>query len=162
MSRGWLLRRVFSRTTRLTYSRLVTSREFNIAKTTAEILVITESPSRPRCFARRVANVRHLPSRRWADLVRKMELWVEIHELNEQGEYAPVELQTQRDNETGGIFQLRQGHSRRIVVRTRVVPKSGSLPVVCNMISGVYAGSICCRNRTQRSLESYQEKDLSL
>lgn len=29
---------------------------------------------------------------RWAELTRKIQLWVEIHELNDQGEYAPVEV----------------------------------------------------------------------
>lgn len=29
---------------------------------------------------------------RWAELSRKIQLWVQIHELNEQGEYAPVEV----------------------------------------------------------------------
>lgn len=29
---------------------------------------------------------------RWTELTRKIELWVEIHELNDNGEYAPVEV----------------------------------------------------------------------
>lgn len=32
---------------------------------------------------------------RWTELTRKIELWVEIHELNDQGEYAPVEVNIQ-------------------------------------------------------------------
>lgn len=34
---------------------------------------------------------------RWSELTRKIELWVEIQELNEQGEYAPVEVTVKQD-----------------------------------------------------------------
>ena len=94
--------------------------------------------------------------------MRKMELWVEIHELNDQGFYSPVELQSRVESGTGGIFQLRQGHSRRLVTRVNTVPKSGQLPVVCNSISSVFIGSICSRSKNQKILDSYQEKDISM
>ena len=87
---------------------------------------------------------------------------MEILEINDQGVYAPVELHLQKDNQTGGIFQLRQGHSRRIKVQVQPVPRAGSLPVVCNMISAVYIGSVCLRTKNQQPLDSYQEKDLSM
>lgn len=38
---------------------------------------------------------------RWAELTRKIELWVEIQELNEQGEYSPVEAAVKQDTCTG-------------------------------------------------------------
>lgn len=38
---------------------------------------------------------------RWSELTRKIELWVEIQELNEQGEYAPVEAALKQDTCTG-------------------------------------------------------------
>lgn len=37
-----------------------------------------------------------------------MEMWVQILELNENGEYMPVEVVPARDVRTGGIFQLKQ------------------------------------------------------
>lgn len=40
---------------------------------------------------RQLAKARGLADR-WAELTRKIQLWVEIHELNDQGEYAPVEV----------------------------------------------------------------------
>lgn len=40
--------------------------------------------------------------------MRKLELWVEIHELNDQGEYTPVEVTSKTEVVTGGVFQLRQ------------------------------------------------------
>ena len=99
---------------------------------------------------------------RWGELLRKMHVWVEIHEINDQGVYAPVELHIQKDNLTGGVFQLRQGHSRRIVVHVQPVYRAGSLPVVCNMISAVFIGSVCMRTKSQQPLDSYQEKDLAM
>ena len=39
-------------------------------------------------------------SRRWKELSRRIESWIEIHELNEQGFYSPVEL-LQRE----GLYQ---------------------------------------------------------
>ncbi|XP_020610321.1 kinesin-like protein KIF13B [Orbicella faveolata] len=99
---------------------------------------------------------------RWSELLRKIHVWVEILEINDQGVYSPVELHIQKDNQTGGVFQLRQGHSRRIVVRVQPVPRAGSLPVVCDIISAVYIGSVCMRTKNQQPLDSYQEKDLSI
>ena len=45
---------------------------------------------------------------RWSEVTQRLELWVEIMELNDQGEYVPVELQTKVDVLTGGIFMIRQ------------------------------------------------------
>ena len=86
-------------------------------------------------------------------------LWAEIHELNEQGAYAPVELQTRDATECGGIFQLRQGFSRRIAVKV-AVPKQGHLPVVLETIKGISIGSVNVRAKIQKGLDSYQERDL--
>ena len=99
---------------------------------------------------------------RWNDLKRKVDLWTEIQELNDQGVFAPVEINSRSDNSTGGIFQLRQGQSRRIVVGVRPLPKSGSLPVVIETISAVKVGSVCRRDKNEDSLDSYQERDLSV
>ena len=40
-----------------------------------------------------------------------MEFHVEVQELNDSGEYVPVEVQPRTNVGTGGIFQLRQGIS---------------------------------------------------
>ena len=47
-------------------------------------------------------------SDRWNDVIKRLELWVEIMELNDQGEYVAVELQPKADIKSGGIFQIRQ------------------------------------------------------
>ncbi|XP_057308656.1 kinesin-like protein KIF13A isoform X3 [Hydractinia symbiolongicarpus] len=100
--------------------------------------------------------------KRWRELTRRLELWVEIHELNEQGFYSPVELLQREGQEAGGVFMLRQGYSRRIVVQC-VVPKSGAnglLPVVIESITNIALGSVTVRGKTQKGLDSYQERDL--
>lgn len=87
---------------------------------------------------------------------------MEIHELNEQGEYTPVEVQSREEMLTGGIFQLRQGQQRRIHVRVNPVQNSGTLPIICEAITSIAVGSVCVRSRLQKPLDSYQEEDLSV
>lgn len=73
-------------------------------------------------------------SYRWAELTRKLEFHVEVQELNESGEYAPVEVQPRSTVGTGGIFQLRQGQQRRIKVFVKPVQNSGMLPIICESV----------------------------
>lgn len=40
--------------------------------------------------------------------MRRLEMWIQILEINENGDFVPVEVVPARDVETGGIFQLRQ------------------------------------------------------
>ncbi|XP_043517701.1 kinesin-like protein KIF13A isoform X3 [Frieseomelitta varia] len=99
---------------------------------------------------------------RWSELTRKIELWVEIQELNEQGEYSPVDVVIKQDTWTGGIYQLRQGQQRRIQVRVKPVQNSGTLPIICQSILNIAVGSVSVRNRLQIPLDSYQDEDLSI
>lgn len=48
-------------------------------------------------------------------MTRRLELWIQILEINENGEFVPVEVVPARDVRTGGIFQLRQ---------VRIIPPS--------------------------------------
>uniref|UniRef100_A0A8C9AU74 Kinesin family member 13A n=1 Tax=Prolemur simus TaxID=1328070 RepID=A0A8C9AU74_PROSS len=89
-------------------------------------------------------------------------MWISILELNELGEYAAVELHQAKDVNTGGIFQLRQGHSRRVQVTVKPVQHSGTLPLMVEAISSVSIGCITARStKLQRGLDSYQEEDLN-
>lgn len=45
---------------------------------------------------------------RWSEVTRRLELWIQILEINENGDFVPVEVIPARDVRTGGIFQLRQ------------------------------------------------------
>ncbi|XP_042236957.1 kinesin-like protein KIF13A isoform X3 [Homarus americanus] len=99
---------------------------------------------------------------RWNELTRKVELWVEIQELGECGEYVSVEVSPQKDVLTGGVYQLRQGQQRRIVCRVKPVSNSGTLPLICEAITNISIGSVCGRLRCQRQLDSYTEEDLSV
>lgn len=103
----------------------------------------------------------HSLAARWSELKRKLELWLEIHELNEQGEYAPVEVTPRPDAATGGVFQLRQGQQRRMVVSVSAAPNSGTLPLSCETITHVSVGGLCSRKvGIQKPLDSYQDEDL--
>lgn len=41
-------------------------------------------------------------------MTRRLELWVQVLELNEGGEFVPVEVTPNKEVRTGGVFQLRQ------------------------------------------------------
>lgn len=45
---------------------------------------------------------------RWSEVMRRLELWVQVLELNEGGEFVPVEVTPSKEVRTGGVFQLRQ------------------------------------------------------
>ncbi|XP_063779290.1 kinesin-like protein KIF13A isoform X2 [Pseudophryne corroboree] len=99
---------------------------------------------------------------RWNEVTRRIEMWISIHELNENGEYVSVELHQAKDVNTGGVFQLRQGHSRRIQVTVKPVHNSGTLPLMVEAILSVSMGCITARStKLQRGLDSYQEEDLN-
>ncbi|XP_076261045.1 kinesin heavy chain 73 isoform X3 [Rhynchophorus ferrugineus] len=99
---------------------------------------------------------------RWSELTRKIEVWVDIQELNDMGEYAPVEVLVRNDMLTGGIYQLRQGQQRRIEVRVKPVQNSGTLPIICQQIIKIEVGGVIVRNKLQKALDSYQEEDLRI
>lgn len=109
----------------------------------------------------KLAKARSLADR-WSELSRKIELWVEIQELNDQGDYSPVEVSNRLDIPTGGIYQLRQGQQRRIQVRVKPVQNSGTLPIICQSIIKIEVGSVIGRTRLQKPLDSYQDEDLSV
>ncbi|XP_066479306.1 kinesin-like protein KIF13A isoform X2 [Tiliqua scincoides] len=94
---------------------------------------------------------------RWNEVTRRIEMWVSIQELNELGEYTAVELHQAKDVNTGGIFQLRQGHSRRVQVTVKPVQQSGTLPLMVEAILSVSIGCVTARStKLQRGLDSYQ------
>ncbi|KAE8288717.1 Kinesin-like protein KIF13A Kinesin-like protein RBKIN [Larimichthys crocea] len=99
---------------------------------------------------------------RWNEVSRRIELWTSIQELNEQGEYSSVELHPGKDISTGGVFQLRQGHSRRLQVCVKPVQNSGTLPLLVEALLSVSIGCVSARStKLQRPLDSYQEEDLN-
>ncbi|CAI8000043.1 Kinesin-like protein KIF13B [Geodia barretti] len=87
---------------------------------------------------------------KWSELTQRLELWVEIMELNDQGEYIPVEQQSKADVMTGGVFMIRQGQSRRINVAVQPVvggPGADSNLMRAQSISSIAIGSCYLRNR---------------
>ncbi|XP_056342877.1 kinesin-like protein KIF13B isoform X3 [Oenanthe melanoleuca] len=104
---------------------------------------------------------------RWSEVTRKVELWVQILELNENGEYCPVEVTPAKDVSTGGIFQLRQGQSRRIQVEVKSVQESGTLPLMEESILSVGIGCVQIKHAKSQlyqeeedEMDSYQDRDL--
>uniref|UniRef100_A0AAQ6A8D4 Kinesin family member 13Bb n=1 Tax=Amphiprion ocellaris TaxID=80972 RepID=A0AAQ6A8D4_AMPOC len=79
---------------------------------------------------------------RWSEVTRRLELWVQVMELNEAGEFTPVEVQPAKDVRTGGTFQLRQGQSRRVQVEVRSVSDSGTMPLIAASILSVSIGDV--------------------
>nr|XP_054361637.1 kinesin-like protein KIF13A [Mirounga angustirostris] len=97
---------------------------------------------------------------RWNEVTRRIEMWLSILELNELGEYTAVELHQAKDVNTGGIFQLRQGHSRRVQVTVKPVQHSGTLPLMVEAVLSVSIGCVTARStKLQRGLDSYQRDD---
>nr|XP_046229125.1 kinesin-like protein KIF13B isoform X3 [Scatophagus argus] len=108
---------------------------------------------------------------RWSEVTRRLELWVQLMELNEAGEFTAVEVLPAKDVRTGGIFQLRQGQSRRVQVEVRSVPDSGTMPLIAASILSVSIGDIKVRQMRpfkgsesqwggDEEMDSYQEVDL--
>nr|CAB3259008.1 kinesin-like protein KIF13A [Phallusia mammillata] len=99
---------------------------------------------------------------RWTEVVKKLRLDVTVQELGDSGDYENVEITHKPEVQCIGTFQLKQGQSRRIQVSVTPERNSGTLPLICDEIAAVYAGSICSRvvNR-DRGLDSYQDRDLT-
>ncbi|XP_034006654.1 kinesin-like protein KIF13B isoform X3 [Trematomus bernacchii] len=108
---------------------------------------------------------------RWSEATRHLELWVQLMELNDAGQFTPVEVLPAKDVHTGGVFQLRQGQSRRVQVEVRPVPESGTMPLIAASIVSVSIGDVKIRQtRVSRGseshwggdeeMDSYQEADL--
>uniref|UniRef100_A0A8C5AK29 Kinesin motor domain-containing protein n=1 Tax=Gadus morhua TaxID=8049 RepID=A0A8C5AK29_GADMO len=88
---------------------------------------------------------------RWSEVTRRLELWV-----------VPA-----KDVCTGGIFQLRQGQSRRIQVEVCSVQDSGTMPLIAELILAVSVGCVEIQpaanggsQQSQEDMDSYQDRDL--
>ncbi|XP_024909393.1 kinesin-like protein KIF13B isoform X3 [Cynoglossus semilaevis] len=108
---------------------------------------------------------------RWSEVIRRLELWVQLMELNEAGEFTAVEVLPAKDVRTGGIFQLKQGQSRRVQVEVRPVPDSGTMPLITAAVLSVSIGDVKIRQAAlsrggeshwsrDEEMDSYQEVDL--
>ncbi|XP_054617349.1 kinesin-like protein KIF13B isoform X2 [Dunckerocampus dactyliophorus] len=106
---------------------------------------------------------------RWSEVTRRLELWVQLMELNDAGQFIPVEVLPAKDVRTGGVFQLRQGQSRRVQVGVCSVPDSGTMPLISSSILSVAIGDVKVQNTPKgrdsqlavaEEMDSYQEVDL--
>ncbi|KAK7907344.1 hypothetical protein WMY93_015956 [Mugilogobius chulae] len=98
---------------------------------------------------------------RWSEVTRRLELWVQLMELNDVGEFTPVEVTAAKDVRTGGVFQLRQGQSRRVQVEVRSVPDSGTMPLIAASIFSVSIGDVKIRHApSPKGADVHWEVDL--
>jgi kinesin family protein 13 len=99
---------------------------------------------------------------RWSDVSRRVKLDVEIQELDD-GNYQPVEIE-KLGTSCGGIFQLRAGMSRRVLISTTPQIERGQLPLVLGEIHAAQIGSILVDGDNYSEIktpDSYQEHDLA-
>ncbi|KAF1747585.1 hypothetical protein GCK72_024050 [Caenorhabditis remanei] len=97
---------------------------------------------------------------RWMEVTRRLEMWTEVRELNDNGEWTSVEVRSADDVATGGIYQLKQGQQRRLVVGVNVAAPDG-LPISIDSITSVSIGAIMAvKPNNSKSIDSYQEEDL--
>uniref|UniRef100_A0A8C7H6D8 Kinesin family member 13B n=1 Tax=Oncorhynchus kisutch TaxID=8019 RepID=A0A8C7H6D8_ONCKI len=99
---------------------------------------------------------------RWSEVTRRLEMWIQVLEINENGDFMPVEVIPAKDVRTGGIFQLRQGQSRRLQVEVKSVQDSGTMPLIAEVLLAVSVGCVEIRQTQQAKAnnEPVQERDL--
>lgn len=80
-------------------------------------------------------------------MTRRLELWVQLRELNEAGQFTAVEVLPAKDVRTGGVFQLRQVYRRLISVSRVEKGHSGEilLPLAGSVPSGPSGGALSAR-----------------
>ncbi|CDS39782.1 kinesin [Echinococcus multilocularis] len=111
----------------------------------------------------------------WLRVQRRVDFWVSIEELMEDGNFKKVPVIPSSDVKTGGIYQLRQGLNRRIRVLIRPNDLSqrdrGVLPLFCETVSKVSVGCVTRSvtdfenglshyPKSHNAPDSYQEYDL--
>ncbi len=103
----------------------------------------------------------------WLPCKNTLELWIDIFELDRTGQWTIVDTKLNEFNRTGGVYQLKQGQSRRIKVRVKhgIQNKFGdSMCLDVDSVSSMEIGSIesCFMNRKQQQqYDSYSEHDLN-
>uniref|UniRef100_H2ZK92 Kinesin motor domain-containing protein n=1 Tax=Ciona savignyi TaxID=51511 RepID=H2ZK92_CIOSA len=122
---------------------------------------LARTPSSPRAWGS-VGRVRGARNRGWSEVLKRLRVDVSIQELADTGEYVAVDILPKPEVPCVGTFQLKQGQSRRIHACVTPVEESGTLPLICDSVAAIYAGSITCRAANRdRGLDSYQDRDLS-
>ncbi|XP_019855139.1 PREDICTED: kinesin-like protein KIF13B [Amphimedon queenslandica] len=107
-------------------------------------LIVEESLSEKKC---------HIP--------KKLEIWVEIMELNDNGDFVPVEVKNKQDVKTGGIYRIHQGQVHRIHVKVIPVEEMGNdntSTITSAAISSVAISDLqIIHSHNATSLDTYQE-----
>ncbi|KAF7638016.1 Kinesin motor domain-containing protein, partial [Meloidogyne graminicola] len=81
---------------------------------------------------------------RWREVTKRLELFIEILELNDIGEYIPVDVDINKEQNncaSGGIYKLRPGQQRRLRISISTIEKEekenliGNLPLYLENIN---------------------------
>ncbi|CAF3499069.1 unnamed protein product [Rotaria socialis] len=100
-------------------------------------------------------------TQQWKDVKRHIQFSVEIHELDSTGVWKPVPVNPEEEASSGGIYRLKQGQSKRVVVKLRLIPRPDPMPLVLHEIRSVEIGSISTRKmQAPLQLDSYQDDHL--
>ena len=102
----------------------------------------------------------------WQQVRKSLKVWVDILELDKMGQWVPVNVKQHKRNHTGGVYQLKQGTSKRIKIR--IEEKSiyrDLLPLYIEDFSAIEIGCVQKFNLQRIGdttvLDSYQEEDLN-
>jgi len=81
--------------------------------------------------------------------------------LDTTGQWEPVDVDVQEQILSGGVYRLKQGQSKHLVVELRILPRSDPMPLSIHAIRSIEIGSIDTRKiDAPRQLDSYQDEDL--
>jgi len=107
----------------------------------------------------------------WNEVSKAIEMHIQILELNANGNWSPVEVKQEPENEnmTGGVYQLRQGQSRQINIRINTTKPNSIMwynGLLFNLeaykIDRVLAGNVIGKESgVNQPLDSYQDIDLN-
>lgn len=103
----------------------------------------------------------------WNQVKKSIDLWIEILELDKNGQWTCVDIKSTVSGKrtlTGGIYQLKQGQSRRIRVKIRQKFDDDStryncIPFFIDSLKCVEIGGVL--SSEEGLLDSYQEEDLN-
>lgn len=106
----------------------------------------------------------------WSEVSKAIEMHIQIHELNTEGNWSPVDVKVDNDsNMTGGVYQLKQGQSRQISVRVNQTKSNNIMwynGVLFNLephrIEKISVGCVLGKESgVTQPLDSYQDIDLN-
>eukprot|EP00036_Acanthoecidae_sp_10tr_P019566 CAMPEP_0206302004 /NCGR_PEP_ID=MMETSP0106_2-20121207/8501_1 /ASSEMBLY_ACC=CAM_ASM_000206 /TAXON_ID=81532 /ORGANISM="Acanthoeca-like sp., Strain 10tr" /LENGTH=1711 /DNA_ID=CAMNT_0053732761 /DNA_START=15 /DNA_END=5147 /DNA_ORIENTATION=- len=100
-------------------------------------------------------------SERWHPHCRQLNMWVQILELNEEGQHAPVGVSQFKGVTAGSVAQIRQGFAKSLSIQISQPDPERLLPIA--RISAVRIGEMALVEATEAQMDSstFGETDIS-